>query len=115
MADFSEITVFGKKTAADLMKEIHESTRRKEKIIQGTIEELKVYIKNIGDAVQLGPMLAKYMEVLVQSDEHMIKLLAIVTKGIGKGDTMEESKLTDEEKKYLIELSKVIANPSAQA
>jgi hypothetical protein len=115
MADFDEMPVFGKKTAADLMKEIHESTKKKEKIINGTIDEIKGYIKNIGDAVQLGPMLAQYMDVWVKSDEHMIKLLAIVTKASGKTEDGQEIGLSDEEKSILIKLSQEINNPQAQA
>lgn len=115
MPDFDEMLVFGKKTAADLMKEIHEKTNKKDKIIHETIDTLKDMIQNIGDAVQLGPMMAQYMEVWVKSDEHMIKLLAIVTRAAQKDDNGDEIGLSEEEKKMLIQLTKDIHNPQASA
>ena len=115
MPDFNEIRVFGKKTVADVFKEIYESTKKKEKIISSTIEDIKSYIKNIGDAVQLGPMLASYMDVWVKSDEHMIKMVAIVTRATQRAEEGGDTTITEEEKNQLMALADQINNPQAQA
>ena len=115
MADFDDMPVFGKKTAADLMKEVYDSTKKKEKIISSTIDEIKSYIKNLGDAVQLGPMLSQYMDVWVKSDEHMIKLVAIVTKASQKGEDGTEVGISETDKAYLIKLMKDMDQPTAEA
>lgn len=102
MPDFDEQIVFGTKTVADILKEIYDNTHKKQKLLYTTIDDIKNFIKNIGDAVQLGGLLAQYSDILVKSDEHLLKMVAIVTKAIERGKEMGDSGLTDEEKNYLI-------------
>ena len=108
MADFDDQIVFGKKTVADLLKEIYDNTYKKQKLLYTTIDDIKIYIKNIGDAVQLGGLLAQYSDILVKSDEHLLKMVAIVTKAIERGKETGNSVLTDEEKNFLIAQADII-------
>ena len=108
MPDFDEQIIFGKKTVADVLKEIYDNTNKKQKLLYTTIEDIKNYIKNIGDAVQLGGLLAQYSDILVKSDEHLLKMIAIVIKASERGKETGDTGLTEEEKKYLLEQSELI-------
>lgn len=103
MPDFNEQILFGKKSVADILKEIYDNTYKKQKLLYKTIEDIQAYIKNIGDAVQLGSLLAQYSDILVKSDEHLLKMIAIVTKAVERvKDSGSDSLLTDEEKRSLM-------------
>jgi hypothetical protein len=73
-----DTTIFGKKTVSDVLKEIYDNSRTKEKQINALIGELKPLVENIGDATLVVPMIKEYLEVGVKNDEHLIKMLAIV-------------------------------------
>jgi hypothetical protein len=79
--------IFGKKTVSDVLKEIYDNTKSKEKQINALIGELKPLVENIGDATLVVPMIKEYLEVGVKNDEHLIKMLTVVQKldGAGKG------------------------------
>ena len=74
--DFNSITLFGKKTFADLLKEIHTNSSNKEKEIRGLIEGLKPFITSAGDAVIIVPLIKDYLDVSVKNDDlaSMLKL-----------------------------------------
>jgi hypothetical protein len=101
MPDFNEQMVFGTKSVASLMKEIYDNTNKKQKMLYSTIDDIKAYIKTIGDAVQIGPLLGQYSDILVKSDEHLIKLVAIIAKASDRAKETGDDSLTDEEKNYL--------------
>jgi hypothetical protein len=48
--DFNSVTLFGKKTFADLLKEIHTNSSNKEKEIRLLIDNLKPLISSASDA-----------------------------------------------------------------
>jgi type I restriction-modification system DNA methylase subunit len=73
-----DTTIFGKKTVSDVLKEIYDNSRTKDKQINGLIGELKPLIENIGDATLVVPMIKEYLEVGVKNDEHLIKMVALV-------------------------------------
>jgi hypothetical protein len=79
--------IFGKKTVSDVLKEIYDNTKSKEKQINALIGELKPLVENIGDATLVVPMIKEYLEVGVKNDEHLIKMLTVVQKldGANKG------------------------------
>lgn len=70
--------IFGKKTVSDVLKEIYDNSRNKEKQINTLIGELKPLVDNIGDATLVVPMIKEYLEVGVKNDEHLIKMIALV-------------------------------------
>jgi len=82
-----DTTIFGKKTVSDVLKEIYDNSRTKEKQINALIGELKPLVENIGDATLVVPMIKEYLEVGVKNDEHLIKMVALVQRfdsGAGK-------------------------------
>lgn len=79
MADNSlNNVVFKKKKFADILEEIYNNQKNKEKTIHGLIIDLKPLIKTTSDATILVPLIASYMEVGVKNDEHLIKMATIV-------------------------------------
>jgi hypothetical protein len=80
--------IFGKKTVSDILKEVYDNSKSKEKQINALIGELKPLVENIGDARLVVPMIKEYLEIGVKNDEHLIKMLAVVQKieNTGKGD-----------------------------
>lgn len=83
--------IFGKKTVSDVLKEVYDNSKSKEKQINALIGELKPLIENIGDARLVVPMIKEYLEIGVKNDEHLIKMLAVVQKleNTGKGDVSD--------------------------
>jgi hypothetical protein len=81
MSEFNQI-VFGKKTFSDMLKDIDANHTKTEKQITELINALKPFITSPGEAVLIVPLIAKYMEVKVQNDEHLIKMAAIVQRAI---------------------------------
>ena len=82
-----ETVLFGKKTFSDLLKEIYDNSRNKDKQINALIGELKPLVQNVGDAQLVVPMIKEYLEIGVKNDEHLIKMLTVVQKldGASKG------------------------------
>ena len=97
--------IFKGKTFSDLLEDIYVTSKKKEQQINALIIELKLMIKNIGDATIVVPLIKEYMEVSVKNDEHLVKMAAVVQRAMARsGCSSEESVLlTKEEKKQLIE------------
>lgn len=83
--------IFGKKTVSDVLKEVYDNSKSKEKQINALIGELKPLVENIGDARLVVPMIKEYLEIGVKNDEHLIKMLAVVQKleNTGKSDVAD--------------------------
>lgn len=106
----NDIEIFDGKKFSDLLRDIHTKCETKEQQIIILIKELKPYIKNIGDAGVIVPLIKEYMEISVRNDENLVKMVAIVqraissslnTKAITNGDY--EQVLSEEEKKQIME------------
>ena len=100
----SEENIFDGKSFSDILSDIYNASKRKEKQINKLIAELKPMIKNIGDATILVPMIAEYMDISVKNDDALIKMAAIVQRAVARNQTGESSSelLTEEEKKQLL-------------
>lgn len=103
MADFDKIIVFGKKTMSQILKDVYDSSKNKDKQITDLISQLSDKIVNLGDAIQLVPLIASYLEISVKNDEHIIKMLSIVQKASVRSQTAgeEEPEYTKEERDQL--------------
>jgi len=102
----NEIIVFDNKTLSDLFKEIYLNSVDKKEKIEILIEDLRPFIKTIGDAAMLVPMIKEYLEVSVKNDEHLVKLATIVQRLVNSSnssDSGNEFGLTEEEKKQLLQ------------
>ena len=104
-----ENIVFGDKKFSDILEEIYNNQRKKEKQISALINELKPLINEIGDATLVVPLIKEYMEIGVKNDEQLIKMATIVQRALqanvatgGDGFTISE----EEKAQLLSELNK---------
>jgi hypothetical protein len=100
--------IFGNKKFSDLLKDIYENQKKKDRQINLLIADLKPLITNIGDAALLVPVIKDYMEVSVKNDEHLEKLAAVIQRMVSKTTEEGSSFLTDEEKDALLKEIKTI-------
>jgi hypothetical protein len=101
--DFNNITLFGKKTFADLLKEIHTNSKSKEVEIRGLIEALKPLITSAGQAVIIVPLIKDYLDVSVKNDDILIKMAGIVQRSMSVKSSEESDFLTDSDKELLFQ------------
>ena len=73
-----DTVIFGKKTFSELLKEIYDNSKTKEKQIAALIAELKPLVQEIGDATLIVPLIKEYLEIGVKNDEQLIKMATIV-------------------------------------
>jgi hypothetical protein len=104
--------IFGKKKFSDILSEIYDNQKRKEKQITGLISELKPLINDIGDATLIVPLIKEYMEIGVKNDEQLIKMSTIIQRTLNSSSGEESLGITEEEKQQLLtELEKL--NPES--
>lgn len=104
MSEFDQI-VFGKKKFSDLLKEVYDRSITKEKQLADMIDQLKNLIQNTSDAVMMVPLIASYMDMNLKNDDLLIKMLAIVQKGLARGKDTGDYSLSEEEKEQLLNLA----------
>ena len=103
--------IFGKKKFSDILSEIYDNQKKKEKQITGLISELKPLIEDIGDATLIVPLIKEYMEIGVRNDEQLIKMATIIQRALNNSGGEESLGITEEEKKQLMdELDKLNSN-----
>lgn len=102
--DFNSVTLFGKKTFADLLKEIHTNSSSKEKEIRALIDNLKPLITSAGDAVIIVPLIKDYLDVSVKNDDLLIKMASIVQRALNSNKGDEDGfLLSDSDKEMLFQ------------
>jgi hypothetical protein len=101
--------VFKDKKFSDILEEIYNNQRRKEKQISALISELKPLINDIGDATLVVPLIKEYMEIGVKNDEQLIKMATIIQRALqSQAVTGGELTLTDSEKEQILaEIEKI--------
>ena len=95
--------VFGKKKFSDILSEIYDNQKKKEKQISGLISELKPLIEDIGDATLIVPLIKDYMEIGVKNDEQLIKMATIIQRALNNSTGDDPMGITEEEKQQLME------------
>jgi hypothetical protein len=101
--DFNTITLFGKKTFADLLKEIHTNSSNKEREIRALIDNLKPFINSAGDAVIIVPLIKDYLDVSVKNDDLLIKMAGIVQRAMNSNTGGDDLLLSDSDKEMLFQ------------
>jgi len=94
--------IFGNKKFSDLLKDIYDNQKKKDRQINLLIADLKPLIQNISDAAILVPVIKDYMEVSVKNDEHLVKMAAVIQRMVSNKNEEGSSFLTDEEKESLL-------------
>ena len=103
--------VFKKKKFSDILSEIYDNQKRKEKQITGLISELKPLINDIGDATLIVPLIKEYMEIGVRNDEQLIKMATIVQRVVNNSNNEDSLGISEAEKEELLaELDKLNAD-----
>ena len=100
--------IFGSKKFSDLLKDIYDNQKKKDRQINLLIADLKPLITGINDAAILVPVIKDYMEVSVKNDEHLVKLAAVVQRMVSNKNEEGNSFLTDDEKDALLKEIKSI-------
>ena len=98
-------TVFFKdKSFSNLLEDVYDNATLKRSQIDILIQELKPFMKNIGDAVVIVPLIKEYMEVAVKNDEHIVKVVAVLQRLISAGmrGVEDDSVLSEAEKEQLL-------------
>ena len=70
--------VFGSKKFSEILEEIYNNQKKKDKQISALISELKPLVNEIGDATLIVPLIKEYLEISVKNDEQLIKMATIV-------------------------------------
>lgn len=98
--------LFKGKSFSDILKDIYDNSKKKDRQINLLIAELKPLIKNIGDATVIVPLIKEYLEISVKNDEHLVKLAAVaqrlMTAAAKANPEMGDFGLSDEEKEQLL-------------
>jgi len=101
MGSLDEI-IFGKKSFSDLLEEIYDNQKKKEKQISALISELKPLVKEIGDATLIVPLIKEYLEIGVKNDEQLIKMATIIQRALQNSTSTDSFSISDEEKQQLL-------------
>ena len=95
--------VFKKKKFSDILSEIYDNQKKKEKQITGLISELKPLINDIGDATLIVPLIKEYMELGIKNDEALIKVATIFQRIFAnEGNEENGFGISEEEKEQLL-------------
>ena len=99
--DFTQVSLFGKKTFADLLKEIHTNQKDKEIQLRSLIEGLKPLITDPGEATMIVPLIKEYMELAIKNDDALIKMAGIVQRAMNSKMADTDEILSDDDKEML--------------
>jgi len=103
-----DFTLFEDTSFSDLMKDIYDTSKKKDQQIYGLIEFLKPLISNIRDAEVAAPLIKEYLDVSVRNDEQLVKLASVVQRHLAafartrSNSTDSEFMLSEEEKQQLL-------------
>jgi hypothetical protein len=96
--DFEQ-KIFGQKTFSDILKNIYDNSKEKEKQIKDLISGLKPLISDTQSALMVVPLIKEYLDISVKNDDSLIKMAGIVQRAManskngGDGDFLSESEL----------------------
>jgi len=102
-----ETVIFGNKTFGKLLEEVHTNSKNTDALLFGMVQDMKELIETLGDAITLAPIIATYVKMAIDNNEHIIKIAGIVQKSLDKakekGGDDTEVMFTEEEKAALAE------------
>ena len=101
MSEFEKV-VFGNKIFSNMLEEIYNNQKKKEKQVSTLINELKPMIEDVGDATLLVPLIKEYLEIGVKNDDLLIKMAALAQRALQTEGTEEGFGISDEEKAQLL-------------
>lgn len=97
-----EQEIFDGKKFSDLLKEIHNNQKKKEKQLNDLINILSQHIKDKGDAAIIAPVLASYLGISVSNNDQLIRLAGVIQKYIQSDKNSENGDiLSDKEREEI--------------
>jgi len=95
--------IFKNKKFADLLEEIYDNQKKKEKQISALISELRPLVQDTGDATLIVPLIKEYLEVGVRNDDQLVKLATIVQRIMQSQESATDSfGISEEEREQLM-------------
>ena len=96
--------VFGGKKFSDILEEIYNNQKKKDKQISALISELKPLVNEIGDATLIVPLIKEYLEISVKNDEQLIKMATIIQRIMNNNANNTDGGfgISEEEKQQLL-------------
>lgn len=95
--------IFKNKKFADLLEEVYDNQKKKDKQITALISELKPLIEGTGDAILIVPLIKEYLEIGVKNDEQLIKIATIIQRIFQNQESGSDSLgISDEEREQLM-------------
>jgi hypothetical protein len=95
--------IFKNKKFSDILSEIYNNQKKKEKQIIALISELKPLINDIGDATLIVPLIKEYMDLGLKNDEQLIKMANIAQKALSSNKSADEGYgMSEDEKSQLL-------------
>lgn len=96
--------IFKNKKFSELLEEIYDNQKKKEKQISALIGELRPLVQDTGDATLIVPLIKEYLEIGVKNDEQLIKVATIIQRIFQNQDSATDSfGITDEEREQLMQ------------
>ena len=103
----SDVEIFEGKTFSGLLKDICVLSNNKKAEIDAIVQKIVPLIKDAADAMNMAPILQKFIEVGVKNDDQLVKVATIVQKIITVENQSNvgnlENILSDKEKEQLRE------------
>jgi len=95
--------IFKDKKFGDLLEEIYDNQKKKEKQITALISELRPLIEDTGDATLIVPLIKEYLEIGVKNDDQLVKLATIIQRIIQNQESATDSfGISEEEREQLM-------------
>ena len=96
--------IFKNKKFSDLLEEIYDNQKKKEKQISGLIGELRPLVQDTGDATLIVPLIKEYLESGVKNDEQLIKVATILQRIFQNQESGAEGLgISEEEREQLMQ------------
>jgi hypothetical protein len=92
-----EAKIFGNKSFSDILKNIYDNSREKEKQIKDLITGLKPFVTDTQSALMVVPLIKEYLDVSVKNDDSLIKMAAIVQRAMNNSNGSEDGFLSEAE------------------
>jgi esterase/lipase len=102
--------IFKNKKLSDILEEIYDNQKKKDKQVTSLINELKPLISEIGDATLVVPLIKEYLEISVKNDDLLVKLAALAQRAISTQNSSGELTISEEEKEQLLSTVKTLKN-----
>ena len=95
--------LFKNKKFGDLLEEIYDNQKKKDKQISALISELRPLVQDTGDATLIVPLIKEYLEIGVRNDDQLVKLATIVQRIMQSQESATDSfGISEEEREQLM-------------